>query len=51
MIYYQRRKREQQYDVDLEKLLSHVVEERSSYGTRRVTAMIRLSGSGWEGIA
>ena len=28
MIYYQRRKREQQYDADLEKRISHVVEER-----------------------
>ena len=45
MIYYQRRKREPQYDADLEKRISHVVEERPSYGTRRVTAMIRRSGS------
>ena len=45
MIYYQRRKREQQYDADLEKRISHVVEESPSYGTRRVTAMIRRSGS------
>ena len=51
MIYYQRRKREPQYDADLEKRISHFVEERPSYGTRRVTAMIRLSGSRWEGIA
>ena len=45
MIYYQRRKREPQYDADLEKRISHVVEERPSYGTRRVTAKIRRSGS------
>ena len=45
MIYYQRRKREPQYDADLEKRISHIVEERPSYGTRRVTAMIRRSGS------
>ena len=51
MIYYQRRKREPQYDADLEKRISHIVEERPSYGTRRVTAMIRLAGSRWEGIA
>ena len=51
MIYYQRRKREPQYDADLQKRISHIVGERPSYGTRRVTAMIRLSGSRWEGIA
>ena len=51
MIYYQRRKREPQYDADLEKRISDIVTERPSYGTRRVTAMIRLSGSRWEGIA
>ena len=44
MIYYQRRKREPQYDADLEKRISHIVTERPSYGTRRVTAMIRRSG-------
>jgi putative transposase len=44
MIYYQRRKREPQYDADLEKRISHIVEERPSYGTRRVTAMSRRSG-------
>ena len=51
MIYYQHRKREPQYDADLEKRISHIVEERPSYGTRRITVMIRLSGSRWEGIA
>ena len=50
MIYYQRRKREPQYDADLEKHILNIVTERPSYGTRRVTAMIRLSGSRWEGI-
>ena len=44
MIYYEHRKRKKQYDADLEKRISHVVEERPSYGTRRVTAMIRRSG-------
>ena len=50
MIYYKRKESKQQYDADLEKRLSHIVEERPSYGTRRVTAMIRLSGYRWEGI-
>ena len=45
MIYYQRRKREPQYDADLEKCISSIVEERLSNGTRRVTVMIRRSGS------
>ena len=45
MIYYQRRKREPQYDPDLERRISDIVMERPSYGTRRVTAMIRRSGS------
>ena len=45
MIYYQRRKREPQYDPDLERRISDIVTERPSYGTRRVTAMIRRSGS------
>ena len=44
MIYYQRRKRESEYDADLEKRISHIVTERPSYGTGRVTAMIRRSG-------
>ncbi|HLH85656.1 MAG TPA: IS3 family transposase [Thermoplasmataceae archaeon] len=44
MIYYQRRKREPQYDADLERRISGIVEERPSYGTRRVVAMIRRSG-------
>ena len=44
MIYYQRRKRKPQYDPDLERRISDIVTERPSYGTRRVTAMIRRSG-------
>ncbi|MCL4451829.1 MAG: IS3 family transposase [Candidatus Thermoplasmatota archaeon] len=44
MIYYKRRKREPQYDADLERRISDIVTERPSYGTRRVTAMIRRSG-------
>ena len=44
MIYYQRKEREPQYDADLEKRISHIIEERPSYGTRRVTAMIRRLG-------
>ena len=43
MIYYQRRKREPQYDPDLERRISDIVVERPSYGTRRVTAMIHRS--------
>jgi len=45
MIYYDRRKREPKYDADLERRISDIVMERPSYGTRRVTAMIRRSGS------
>ena len=45
MIYYQRRNRKPQYDADLERRISDIVTERSSYGTRMVTAMIRRSGS------
>jgi putative transposase len=44
MIYYDRRKREPKYDADLERRISDIVMERPSYGTRRVTAMIRRSG-------
>ena len=44
MIYYQRRKRESQYDSDLERHISDVVTERLSYSTRMVTAMIRRFG-------
>ena len=45
MIYYKHREREPQYDADLERHISDIVTERPSYGTRRVTEMIRLSGS------
>ena len=45
MIHHQCRKREPQYDADLEIRISDIVTERPSYGTRRVTEMIRLSGS------
>ena len=45
MIYYKRKERKQQYDADLEKRISDTVTERPSYGTRRVTAVIRRSGS------
>ena len=44
MIYYEHRKRKKQYDADLERHISSIVEKRPSYGTRRVTAMIRRSG-------
>ena len=49
MIYYKHKEREPQYDPDLEIRISDIVMERPSYGTRRVTAMIRLSGSRWAG--
>ena len=45
MIYYKHKERKPQYDADLEKRISDTVTERPSYGTRRVTAMIRRSGS------
>jgi putative transposase len=44
MIYYRHRERKPEYDADLERRISSIVEERPSYGTRRVTAMIRRSG-------
>ena len=44
MIYYGHRGRKPKYDADLEKRISSIVEERPSYGTRRVTAMIRPPG-------
>ena len=44
MIYYRHRERKPEYDADLERRISGIVEERPSYGTRRVTAMIRRSG-------
>ena len=44
MIYYRHRERKPKYDVDLERRISHVVEEGISYGTMRVAAMIRRSG-------
>ena len=44
MIYYRHRERKPKYDADLAKRISSIVEERPSYGTMRVTAMIRRSG-------
>ena len=44
MICYRHRERKPKYDADLEKRISSIVEERPSYGTRRVTATIRRSG-------
>ena len=44
MIHYKHKEREPQYDADLERHISDIVTERPSYGTRRVTAMIRRSG-------
>ncbi len=44
MIYYRHRERKPEYDADVERRISSIVEERPSYGTRRVTAMIRRPG-------
>ncbi len=44
MIYYERKKRKERYDTDLEALISDIVMDRPSYGTRRVTAMVRRNG-------
>ena len=44
MIYYEHRKRNPQYDMELEKRISDIVSERLSYGTRRVGSMIRRAG-------
>ncbi len=44
MIYYKRRKRGEKYDTNLENLISGIVKERPSYGTRSVTAMVRRKG-------
>ncbi len=44
MIYYDHRKRNPQYDMELEERISAILSERPSYGTRRVGAMIRRAG-------
>ena len=44
MIYYEHRKRNPQYDMELENRISNIVSERPSYGTRRVGSMIRRAG-------
>ena len=44
MIYYKHRKRNPQYDMELEERISDIINERPSYGTRRVGAMIRRAG-------
>ncbi|MCL5439955.1 MAG: IS3 family transposase [Candidatus Thermoplasmatota archaeon] len=44
MLYYGHMKRKKRYDADLMDQISGIVKERPSYGTRRVTAMIRRSG-------
>lgn len=44
MIYYRKRKRSERYDANLEDLISNIVKERPSYGTRRITAIIRRKG-------
>ncbi len=44
MIYYKKTKRKERYDSNLEALISDIVRDRPSYGTRRVTAMVRRNG-------
>ena len=44
MIYYEHRKRNPQYNMELEKCISNIVSERPSYGTRRVGSMICRAG-------
>ena len=44
MIYCEYRKRNPQYDMELEERISDIVSERPSYGTRRVGSMIRRAG-------
>ena len=44
MIYYDHRKRNSQYDMELEERISAILSERPSYGTQRVGAMIHRAG-------
>ncbi len=44
MPYCSHKDRKKRYDADFMDLISGIVKERPSYGTRRVTAMIRRSG-------
>lgn len=44
MIYYKHRKRIAEYGEDIERLISDIIDERPSYGTRRIAVMIKRSG-------
>ena len=44
MPYYNKRSREHRFDPDLEKKIRYLIEERPSYGSRRVTAMLHRHG-------
>ena len=44
MLYYDKREREQRFDPDLEEKITSLIEERPSYGTRRITAMLHRQG-------
>ncbi|EQD76842.1 transposase, partial [mine drainage metagenome] len=44
MLYYNEKPREQRFDPDLEGRMKSLVEERPSYGSRRITAMLHRQG-------
>ncbi len=44
LLYYRQRERNVPLDTDLEYRIEGIITQRPSYGTRRVTAMIRRSG-------
>lgn len=44
MIYYRKRERKQRFDDALEYRINAIVEERPSYGSRRIVAMLRRDG-------
>ncbi|MGC8563219.1 MAG: transposase, partial [Thermoplasmata archaeon] len=44
LLYYRQRERSVPLDMDLEYRIESIITQRPSYGTRRVTAMIRRSG-------
>lgn len=44
MLYYDKKHREQRFDPDLESRIRRLEEERPSYGTRMITAMLHRQG-------
>ena len=44
LLYYRQRERNVLFDTDLKSRIEGIIAQRPSYGTRRVTAMIRRSG-------